>query len=68
MVSARDIRGRTIVGIRYTTWPNGRSSGGPLHTEVRIDLDDGSALLFDTEESRDGGTYGTFVYRVNAGD
>lgn len=63
MVSAREIVGRRITGFRYDAHPGAQASGGTLHTGVCIDLDDGSYLLFDTEESENGDAYGTFVWR-----
>jgi hypothetical protein len=61
MVSAREIVGKRITGIRYKVEPRGSSSGGPLHYDVEIVLDDGSVLVFVTEESASGDTYGIWV-------
>jgi hypothetical protein len=64
MVSTREIAGHAIKAIRYDTWPGAASGGGALHTNVVIELDDGSRLLIMAEESANGGDYGTFVWRI----
>jgi hypothetical protein len=66
MVSTREIAGKRIKGIRYQAIPNGATAGGVLHSDVTIDLEDGSFLYFRTEEAVDGGDYGTWVGYVPA--
>ncbi len=63
MVSAREIVGKRIVAFAPNTTPGLSNTGGPAHNP-RIILDDGSVLVFITEELRDGADYGTLILRV----
>lgn len=59
MVSANQIVGKTIVGFDAGPFDNGR--GGTAH-KPSITLNDGTTLLFITEET-DVADYGTFIGR-----
>ena len=67
MVSAKQLVGRRIVGFAPRPSPDGPKLPGGKHTCIHqpvIELDDGSRLVFQTEESENGTHYGTLIIRV----
>jgi len=66
MVSAREIVGKRITAFDPRPYRAGSETGKSrliMHDPI-ITLDDGSILVFHTEEHPDGGEYGAFIQRV----
>lgn len=64
MVSARELIGKRIIGFSPNPFPDGR---GTTAHNPHLYLDDGSVLIFVTEET-DLGVYGVFMSRATSPD
>lgn len=63
-VSARELIGKRIIGFDPGTSVAGSGVSKRTMHDPRIYLDDGSVLLFVTEEHPEDGEYGVFAFRT----
>jgi len=63
MVSAREIVGKRIVAFRPGAYRAGRDVFTTTMHEPEIELEDGSVLVFVTEEHPEGDSYGMWIGR-----